>query len=304
MTWVRPRPEGGYEVTARHGTWAIPALNARRTWTAAKVIFAGGVLGTVPLLLKLRERADGLPGLSARVGDFVRTNSEVLMGVVTRRRDKDLSEGIAIGSILHTDEHSHLEPVRYSAGSGFFRTLMLPQAPGDTLPVRFANALGLVARHPWQTLRTYLVPDWAKYTMILLYMRTVDGHIRMRLGRGLRTGFLRRAVTETGDGPPAKAWAPEATELGQRVARHLDGYPTSLLTETLLGIPTTAHILGGVPMGDGPAAGAIDHRHRLFGYEGLYVIDGSAISANPGVNPSLTIAALAERAMAFIPAKG
>ena len=304
VTWVRPRPEGGYEVTARHGTWAIPALNARRTWTAAKVIFAGGVLGTVPLLLKLRERADGLPGLSARVGDFVRTNSEVLMGVVTRRRDKDLSEGIAIGSILHTDEHSHLEPVRYSAGSGFFRTLMLPQAPGDTLPVRFANALGLVARHPWQTLRTYLVPDWAKYTMILLYMRTVDGHIRMRLGRGLRTGFLRRAVTETGDGPPAKAWAPEATELGQRVARHLDGYPTSLLTETLLGIPTTAHILGGVPMGDSPAAGAIDHQHRLYGYEGLYVIDGSAISANPGVNPSLTIAALAERAMTFIPDKG
>jgi cholesterol oxidase len=162
----------------------------------------------------------------------------------------------------------------------------------------------VVARHPVQTLRTYLVPDWAKYTMILLYMRTVDGYIRMRLGRGPRTGFLRGAVTEPGEGPKAKAWAPEATDLGQRVARLLDGYAASLLTETILGIPTTAHILGGSPMGATAEAGAIDHRHRLFGYEGLYIIDGSAISANPGVNPSLTIAALAERAMTFIPQKG
>jgi cholesterol oxidase len=302
VTWVRP-VEGGYEVEARQGTWALPALNRRQAYRARNVIFAGGVLGTVPLLLKLKEAASGLPKLSSRVGDFVRTNSEVLVGVVTQRRDQDLSKGIAIGSILHTDEHSHLEPVRYSAGAGFFRTLMLPLAPGDTIFQRFANALGLVLRHPIRTLRTYLVPDWAKFTMILLYMRTVDGHIKMRLGRGFRTGFLRGAVTEPGDGPPAKAWAPEATDLSERVARRLEGYPTSLLTETLLGIPTTAHILGGAPMGDSAETGAIDHRHRLFGYEGLYVIDGAAISANPGVNPSLTIAALAERAMSFIPSK-
>jgi cholesterol oxidase len=301
VTWVKPHAEGGYEVEARQGTWALPVLNAKRTYRARQIIFAGGVLGTVPLLLKLKEAASGLPALSDRIGDFVRTNSEVLLGVVTRRRDQDLSQGIAIGSILHTDEHSHLEPVRYPAGAGFFRTLMLPQAPGDTLFRRLASALGQVVRHPIQTLQAYLVPDWAKYTMILLYMRTVEGHIRMRLGRGLRTGFRRGAVTKPGDGPPAKAWAPEATDLGQRVARHLDGYPSSLLTETLLGIPTTAHILGGAPMGASAEEGAIDHQHRLFGYEGLYVIDGSAMSANPGVNPSLTIAALAERAMSFIP---
>ena len=301
VTWVKPLAEGGYEVEARAGTWALPALNTRKTYQARNVIFAGGVVGTVPLLLKLKDHPQGLPRLSDRVGDFIRTNSEVLLGIVTQRRDQDLSQGIAIGSILHTDEHSHLEPVRYPAGAGFFRTMMLPQAPGDTLATRLGNALGLLLRHPIQTARAYLVPDWAKYTMILLYMRTVDGHIRMRLGRSLRTGFRRGPLTQTGDGPPAKAWAPEATDLGQRVARHLDGYPTSLLTETLLGIPTTAHILGGAPMGDGPETGAIDHRHRLFGYDGLYVIDGAAISANIGVNPSLTIAALAERAMGFIP---
>jgi len=303
VTWVRPLPEGGYQVEARQGTWALPALNAKRTYQAKNIIFAGGVLGTVPLLLKLKERMDGLPNLSKRIGDFIRTNSEVLIGVVTQRRDKDLSQGIAIGSILHTDEHSHVEPVRYPAGAGVFRPLMMPLAPGDTLAQRFSYAAKQVLRHPIRTLRAFLVPDWAKYTMILLYMRTVDGHIRMRLGRGLRTGFFRGAMTASGDGPPAKAWAPEATDLGHRVARHLDGYPASLMTETLLGIPTTAHILGGAPMGDSPDTGAIDHRHRLFGYEGLYVIDGSAISANIGVNPSLTITALAERAMAFIPAK-
>ena len=193
--------------------------------------------------------------------------------------------------------------MRYSAGSGVFRTLMLPNAPGDTLLQRIGSALGLVARHPIQTVKAYLVPDWAKYTMILLYMRTVDGHIRMRLGRSPFTAFFRGAITTKGDGPPAKAWAHEATDLARRVAHELDGYPTSLLTETLLGIPTTAHILGGAPMGDCASSGAIDHQHRLFGYEGLYVIDGAAISANIGVNPSLTITALAERAMSFIPAK-
>ena len=303
VTWVRPLASGGYEVEARQGTWAIPALNTKTTYQAKQIIFAGGVLGTVPLLLQLKEQATGLPALSDRLGEFVRTNSEVLLGVVTQRRDRDLSQGIAIGSILHTDEHSHLEPVRYPAGAGVFRPLMMPAAPGDTLGQRFANALGLVLRQPMRTLRTYLVPDWAKYTMILLYMRTVDGHMKMGLGRSWRTAFLRGAATSAGEGPMAKAWAPEATDLAQRVARHLDGYPTSLLTETLLGIPTTAHILGGAPMGDSAETGAIDHRHRLFGYEGLYVIDGAAISANIGVNPSLTIAALAERAMGFIPAK-
>jgi cholesterol oxidase len=303
VTWVRPLPEGGYEIEARHGTRNVQAWNEKKTYRTGNVVFAGGVLGTVPLLLELKESPEGLPGLSRRIGDFVRTNSEALIGVVTQRRDKDLSQGIAIGSILHTDDHSHLEPVRYSAGSGVFRTLMLPMAPGDSIGERFLNALKLVARQPLRTIRTYLVPDWAKYNMILLYMRTVEGHIRMRLGRSWRTGFQRWAVTAKGDGPPAKAWSPEATDLAGRVARLIDGYPTSLLTETVLGIPTTAHILGGCPMGDSPENGAIDHRQRLFGYDGLWVVDGSAISANPGVNPSLTITALAERAMTFIPEK-
>ena len=304
VTWIRPLEGGGYELQARHGTHAIPGLNGRRTYRARNVILAGGVGGRVPLLLRRRERPDGLPNLSPRLGHFVRTNSEVLVGVVTERRDVDLSKGIAIGSILHTDEHSHLEPVRYPAGSGFFRFQAMPMATGDTILARFANAVGRTFRQPVRALRAWLVPDWAKFTMILLYMRTVDGSLKLRRGRSFWTFGTRGAVTEEqGDGPPATATAPVAAKLAERVARKLDGFPQSMLTETILGIPTTAHILGGCTMGDAPENGVIDHRHRVFGYEGLYVIDGAAISANPGVNPALTITALAERAMTFIPPK-
>ncbi len=302
VTWIRPRAGGGFEVTARHGRSPFPFLRTRRTYTARNVVLAGGVLGTVELLLKLKETSDGLPKVSDRLGEFVRTNSEVQMGVVSDSGE-DLSKGIAIGSILQTDEHSHLEPVRYPAGSGFFRLLAMPHAPGDTVLQRFLNAGGVLFRHPLKTLKAWLTPDWAKHTMILLYMRTVEGTLRMKLGRGIRTGFRRGLSTGDGTGPQAKAWLPEATELSQKVEKRLGGFTQSLLTETLLGIPTTAHILGGCCMGESAATGVIDHRHRVFGYEGLYVIDGSAISANPGVNPSLTIAALAERAMTFIPSK-
>ena len=303
VTWVKPLPDGGYELTVRRGREPFPFLRKSTRMTAKNVVFAGGVLGTVELLLRLKESPDGLPNLSERLGDFVRTNSEVLMGVVSDK-DQDLSKGIAIGSILETDEHSHLEPVRYPAGSGFFRLLAMPHAPGDAVPQRLLAAAGRLFREPGRTLRAWFTSDWAKHTMILLYMRTVDGTLRMTLGRGLRNGFRHALATEPGTGAPAKAWLPEATELARRVEEKLGGFTQSLLTETLLGIPTTAHILGGCCMGGTAAAGVVDGTNRVFGYDGLWVVDGSAISANPGVNPSLTITALAERAMTFVPANG
>jgi len=256
------------------------------------------VLGTVPLLLRLKANPEGLPRLSARLGDFVRTNSEVLMGVTSLRRDRIMSEGVAITSILRTDDHSTLEPVRYSDGSGFFRVLGAPHAPGETLRARLVSGTRYLLRHPRRTLRAWLVPDWARYTMILLYMRTIDSHLSLRLGFG---GRLRSLLAH---GPRPTAAIPEATALAERVAERVDGYPMSLITETLLGIPTTAHILGGCVMGESAATGVIGPDHQVHGYPGLYVVDGSAISANPGVNPSLTITALAERAMGLIPPAG
>lgn len=298
--WVRPLGGGGYEITAKHGASILPWRHKTQRYTARNVIFAGGVLGTVPLLLRLRERADGLPALSATLGSFVRTNAEALIGIVAPK-SRDLSKGIAIGAILHTDAHSSLEVVRYPAGSGFFRILTLPYVAGDTLPVRLARLVGTVFGHPWRVLRTYLVDDFARRSVIMLYMRTLEGHLRLRLGRGLGTGFTRGAVTSVESGAAPVAYMPEATALVERVAAKLDGMMVSIANESLLNIPTTAHLLGGCTMGDSVETGVIDARHRIFNYDGLYIIDGSAVSANPGVNPSLTICALAERAMSFVP---
>jgi cholesterol oxidase len=229
------------------------------------------------------------------VGEQVRTNSEALMGVTTLRPDLDVSRGVAITSILHTDAHSHLEPVRYPAGSGFFRLLMAPLVPGESAPVRVLRGLAAVLRRPVRMLRAYLVRDWARSTLILLYMRTIDGTLRLRLGAG------RRLTSAHGAGAAPAAAMPEAVELARRTAEKLDGLEFTLATETLLGTPTTAHVLGGACMGATPEEGVIDARHQVHGYPGLYVVDGSAVSANPGVNPSLTITALAERAMSLVP---
>jgi cholesterol oxidase len=252
------------------------------------------------LLLSLKEK-NALPNLSPRLGQFVRTNSEVLVGVTTERRDRDCSEGVAITSYLQTDARSHLEPVRYPRGSGFFRLLVMPHAPGETFFARIASAISLALKHPLKTIKAFLTPDFGRFGIILLYMRTDDGRLAFKLGRTARNLFRRGIVTEVTAGEAPKASLPEATDIVNRVARIAQGYPLSMATETILGIPTTAHILGGCTMGTDAGEGVINDRHEVFNYPGLYVIDGSAISANPGVNPSLTITALAERAMSFIP---
>jgi cholesterol oxidase len=258
-------------------------------------------MGTMPLLLQMREDPQGLPQLSDQVGHFVRSNSEALFGVISPDKDVNFSKGVAITSILHTDEHSHIEPVRYGEGSGFFRTLLSVHAPGPTVIARMWGGLMRFLRHPVRWLRALFVRDLAKQSQVLLYMRTIEGTLRMRLGRDLRTGFRRGLVTQIDDPSQApSAFMEEATELAERFAEKVNGVPTTLITETLLGVPSTAHILGGACMGASAETGVIDRNHEAFNYPGLYVIDGSAISANPGVNPSLTITALAERAMSLI----
>jgi len=288
---------GGYEVRVKEGRGF---LRKTRVFRARQVVMSGGVLGTLGLLLRMREKKDGLPRLSPRLGEFVRTNSEVLMGVVSRGRDVDYTEGVAITSIVHTDEHSHVEPVRYSKGSGFFRIMMAPHAPGETALSRLVATAATVVRHPWLTLRTYIVPDLARHSIIMLYMRALEGHLTIKLGRGVATGFRRGLTTILADGPAPTASIPEATEIARLIAEEMDGQPISMLTETVFGTPTTAHILGGCTMGSSAESGVIDDKHRVFGYEGLYVVDGSSVSANPGVNPSLTITAMAERAMSHV----
>lgn len=297
VTHVAPRDEGGYRVETK----ASFGKHHSQEFTADRMIFCGGVMGTMPLLLQMKEDPTGLPQLSDRVGDFVRSNSEALFGIVSPDKNENFSKGVAITSILHTDDHSHIEPVRYGEGSGFFRTLLSVHSPGPTVISRIWGALVAFSRQPGRWLRALFVRDFAKQSQVLLYMRTLEGTLRMRLGRGLRTGFRRGLVTEVDDPSQApSAFMEEATELAERFADKVKGVPTTLVTETLLGVPSTAHILGGACMGASAAAGVIDRNHEVFNYPGLYVIDGSAISANPGVNPALTITALAERAMSLI----
>jgi cholesterol oxidase len=258
-------------------------------------------MGTMPLLLQMKEDPGGLPELSDRVGDFVRSNSEALFAIVSPDKNQDFSQGVAITSILHADDHSHIEPVRYGAGSGFFRTLLSVHSPGSTAIARIWGALLAFVRRPVRWLRAFFVRDFAKQSQVLLYMRTLEGTLRMKLAREWRTGFRRGLVTELDDPSRApSAFMEEATDLAERFADKVNGVPTTLVTETLLGVPSTAHILGGACMGGSADTGVIDRNHQVFNYPGLYVIDGSAISANPGVNPALTITALAERAMGLI----
>src|SRR3989454_8535779 len=245
VTWVRELPGGGYRIDATTGAGWFG--KRKRSFTTRNVIFAGGVLGTVPLLLKLKASPEGLPRLSERVGAFVRTNSEALIGVTTRA-DRDMSEGIAITSVLHTDEHSHLEPVRYAKGSGFFRLLMAPHVPGESAPVRLLRVLAALARNPIRFLRAYFVDDWAKRTMILLYMRTLEGHLQLRRG----TLGLATAVAA---GPPPSAAIPEATELARRGGKKKAGEARRPPTRTNPGWPPTAPTLRGGPPGGEPGTG-------------------------------------------------
>ncbi|MCB9563276.1 MAG: GMC family oxidoreductase [Kofleriaceae bacterium] len=297
VTAIRPRPAGGYAVVTRDSL----SRRGRDVVTADRVILSGGVLGTIPLLLEMQADPEGLPGLSARLGHDVRTNNEALIGVIAPG-EQDLSHGVAITSILHTDEHSHLEPVRYGSGSGFFRTMTLPHTSGASLLGRLGQVATGFARQPLRWAKALTVRDFAAHSQVLLYMRTLESTLTLTRGRSPWTAFRKALVTELPEGSAApSAFMEEATDLAERFAAKVGGVAMTLLTETLLGVPSTAHILGGACMGAGPDQGVIGADHQVFGYPGLYVIDGAAVSANPGVNPSLTITAMAERAMTAIP---
>jgi len=297
---VAPNPTGGYQVDTR-ATFA----GTRRTLHAERVILAGGVMGTVALLLAMQRDPHGLPRLSPRLGRDVRSNSESLLGVISPAAGSDFSRGVAITSLYESDPVSSLEPVRFGAGSGFFRLLALPHAPGQRARDRLAGAIRAFARQPRRWWRALRVPDFARHTQILLYMRSLEGTLTLQLKRSLWTGFRLRLATVIDDPSRApQAFMPEASALAQRFADKVGGVVAAMFSEVLRGVPSTAHILGGCGMGRNAHEGVIDAEHQVFGYPGLYVIDGAAVSANPGVNPSLTITALAERAMSKIPPKG
>lgn len=283
---------GNYTVFFKNSLKYFPK---KESVTTKGIVFAGGVLGTIKLLWALKQNGS-MPRISNRLGYGVRTNSESLLGVTTTRRDLDFSKGIAIGSIYNVDEHSHLEVVRYPDGSGFFRLAMVPAVLGSNFLLRISRIIIQYLKNPIQRLRAYFVPNWAKYTQIMLFMQSIDSTMRLVKGRF-------RLKTRMAEGPMPTSDIPEAHAIAQKFANKVKGSVHALASEGITGLASTAHILGGCCMGENTKNGVIDSRNRLFGYSNVYVCDGSMISANIGVNPSLTITALTERAMSFIPRK-
>jgi cholesterol oxidase len=295
------QPDGARYNVAYHQTtaWVIQREQHVR---ARNVIFSGGTLGTLSLLFKCREVTCTLPRISTHLGEIVRSNSEALLGMMSPDKKTDYSKGIAITSIFRADQKTAVEPVRYSAGSSLIRLISAPLIePQTSFIKRLFSLVWKMITHPMVFLRTYILPGWAQTTTILLAMQTEDNRLRMRLGRSWLTLFQRRLVSQSAEENPV----PTRIEMGhfitQEFTRKIHGDAAGSIVEVLFNTPITAHILGGVSFGRDDQEGVIGMDCQIHNYPGLYVVDGSIVPANPGVNPSLTITALAEYAMSKIP---
>src|SRR4051794_37192663 len=293
---VRPRDEGGYEVhVMRTGRWR---RRTDRILTADQVVFSAGTYNTQKLLHELRERS--LPNLSKRLGYLTRTNSEALLGVRLSKPAHDYTQGVAITSSWHPDESTHIEPVRYGKGSNAMGLLNTLLTDGGTRRHRWWQFLLAALRNPLQL--RFLVPRrWSERVIILLVMQSLNNSITV-LRKRTRFGF-RKLTTVQGEGEPNPTWIPVANEAAKQLAENLGGMPGGTWGD-LLNVPMTAHFIGGCAIGDSPENGVVDPYQRLYGYPGLHVADGSTLSANLGVNPSLSITAQTERAMSLWPNKG
>lgn len=290
-----------YEVHYRPSTSLV---RSQMKVYAKNVIFSAGVMGTMKLLLNLRDVKRSLPKLSGRLGHMVRTNSEALSGSVARRSDVNFSEGISISSIYNHDEMTRVEPVRYPDGSSLMRFLAAPLIDTDvSIPVRILRFFGWALTHPLDFMKALVLPGWAHNVTILVVMQHADNRMRFRIGRSGFTLFRRGMVADREPGYEIHAQVKGSHELTRDFAKRTNGVALGSLGENLLGLPTTAHILGGAPMGPNAEAGVVNENFEIHNYEGLYIIDGSIMPANPGVNPSLTITALAEYAMSKVEKK-
>jgi cholesterol oxidase len=294
VTEIRERPGGGYVVTTvRTGSRRV------RTLSAEQVVVAAGTYNTQRLLHRMKD-SGRLRRLSPALGRLTRTNSESLLGAVTRTVSADFSQGVAITSSFYPEPQTHVEPVRYGKGSnamGLLQSLLTAPIPGRPRWQAFARD---VARQPVQALRMLDVRRWSERGIISLGMQTDDNSMTLSGRRSRLRGWH---LTSRQDDKPAPTYLPVAQEVVRRLAARIGGVPAGSVAENL-GLAMTAHFVGGCPIGADADHGVVDAYHRAFGYEGLHVVDGSTITANLGVNPSLTITAQAERAMALWPNHG
>jgi cholesterol oxidase len=304
VTEVRPlgAEDGsdGYAVASRRsGAWL--SRRQPRTLTARGVVLAAGALGTNKLLADCKHRGS-LSRLPEQLGHVVRTNSESIQAVTAPDDSRDFTKSVAITSSIYPDPDTLVEVVTYGRGGDLMSRLFTAATGPGTRLTRPLKWIGAMLRHPLRSLRLLWPFGWSRRTVILLVMQTTDAAMRLvakrrLLGRGVRL------QTEQDPQRPNPTYLPAAARVAEWFAERTGGVAQSGITESTLNIPTTAHILGGAVIGPDPERGVVDADHRVYGYENLLVCDGAAVPANPGVNPSLTITALAERAMARIPAK-
>jgi cholesterol oxidase len=297
-------PDGArFEVLYRNTTsWPIRSLNRVR---ARHVVVSAGAVNTNRLLLRCRDITKSLPMLSTKLGDNIRTNSESLTGAVSRDKSKDYSKGVAIGSIFNADDVTQMEAVRFPAGSGAMLVLLAAPLirPNQRGAIRFFETLGLILWRPVDFLRSKIFGDLAARSTVILTMQTQDNLMRVRLGRNVFTLFRKDLVCERDKEHPVQADVEIAHRATHLLAGAVNGIPQGMVNQSLLNIPGTAHFMGGVPFGLTAEDGVINLNCEVHQYPGLYVVDGSIMPANPGINPTLTIAALAEYAMDGIPPK-
>jgi cholesterol oxidase len=291
---VRPRAEGGYDVeTAKSGALL---RKKKRVFTAEQVVFAAAALGTQKLLHQLKDSGT-LPNISDRLGELSRTNSEAVLTATSRTRS-DFATGVAITSSFHPEAQTHVEVCRYGPGSNAVSALTAPLVDGG--PMRALRFLWTILRHPSTYARSVWIRGGSDRSVILLVMQALDNSLTSYRKKSI---FGARLMTKQGLGAPNPDWIPLGHDIARRYAKQIDGDPLGTYMD-VFNVPTTAHYIGGCVIGTSPEQGVIDPYQRLYRYPGLHVIDGSAISANLGVNPSLTITAQAERALAFWPNRG
>ena len=294
---IEELPNGGWKITARKSSaW----FGGKRVFTAGEVVVAAGTYNTQKLLHKMKD-SKKLAKLSPALGKLSRTNSESLVGAVMPHGGEiDFSRGAAITSSFFPDEHTHVEPVRYGKGSNFMGLLQTVMTDGHSARVRRRQWVKTLITKPSLIAKILDVRKWSERTVIALVMQNVDSSIAVRGKRGI---FGWRLTSKNDSEHPNATYIPAANEVVRKIAKNYGGTPGGHIGD-LVNAPFTAHFVGGCVISDDPSKGVIDPYHRVWNYPTLHVVDGASVTANLGVNPSLTITAQAERAFSLWPNKG
>ncbi|MCC2637597.1 MAG: glucose-methanol-choline oxidoreductase [Moraxellaceae bacterium] len=300
VTHLEPVPEGGYLLHQEH-PWDSGITY--KPLYARQVILAAGALGTQELLFASRDRYRTLPKVSKTLGARVRTNSEALVGILAKDENVDLTHGASISTHFYADENTHLTQNRLPPAYSMMKLYMVPMVD-DAKPLRRAlRTVWQYVKQPIASTRVYFSRNWYKRTTYLTVMQHADNELNFGYGRTLLRGFRHGLKSRLGKGGRTPSFLPQANAAARAFAEVSNGTPQNMVVESLGNLSVTAHILGGAVMAANEREGVIDVNHEVFGHPGLFVVDGSAIPANVGVNPSLTITALAERFASRFPRK-